>query len=108
MKKIGLGFAYLCIYTTPIQLGFIAWQIFIITFSEYSILSMSTKDFLVDNIRLLHDWIYSWFWNDLLDFVYQFPALMLVEFFWAESSNTDDAVKKSVALRNVEHLVTQG
>ena len=77
MKKLGLGFAYLCIYTTPIQLGFIAWQIFIITSSEYSILSMSTKDFLVDNIRLLHDWIYSWFWNDLLDFVYQFPALIV-------------------------------
>ena len=42
-----------------------------------SILDMSTKDFLVDNIRFLHDWIYSWFWNDFLDFVYQFPALIV-------------------------------
>ena len=77
MKKLGLVFAYLCIYTTPIQLGFITWQIFIITSSEYSILSMSTKDFLVDNIRFLHDWIYSWFWNVFLVFLYQFPALIV-------------------------------
>ena len=78
MKKLGLGFAYLCIYTTPIQLGFIAWQIFIITSSEYSILSMSTKDFLVDNIRFLHDWIYSWFWNDFLNFIWALPAAIMV------------------------------
>ena len=77
MQKIGLGFAYLCIYTTPIQLGFIVWQIFIITSSEPSILSMSTKDFLVDNIRFLHDWIYSWLWNAFLDLVYQFHALIV-------------------------------
>jgi len=77
IKKIGVGFAYFCIYTTPIQLGIIGWQIFIITSSEYSILTMSTKDFLVENIRFLHDWIYSLFWNHLLDFVYQFPALIV-------------------------------
>ena len=72
MRQIGLGFAYLCIYTTPIQIGIIIWQLIIIFTSDYTFLSMSTKEFLVDNLKFLHDWVYSWFWNALLDFLYQF------------------------------------
>ena len=77
MRSLGLGFAYLCIYTTPIQVGFIVWQLFIIFTTDYTFLSMSTKEFLVDNLKFLHDWIYSWFWNDFLDFFYQFPAVVM-------------------------------
>jgi len=77
MKSLGLGLAYLCIYSTPIQVGFIVWQLFIIFTTDYSFLSMSTKEFLVDNLKFLHDWIYSWFWNDFLDFFYQFPAVVM-------------------------------
>ena len=77
MKQIGLGFAYLCIYTTPIQIGFILWQLIIIYTSDYTFLSLSTKEFLVDNLKFLHDWIYSWFWYALLDFFYQFPAVIM-------------------------------
>ncbi len=77
MRSLGLGFAYLCIYTTPIQVGFIIWQLFIIFTTDYTFFNMSTKEFLVDNLKFLHDWIYSWFWNDLLDFFYQFPAVVM-------------------------------
>ena len=77
MRTLGLGFAYLCIYTTPIQVGFIIWQLFIIFTSDYTFLNMSTKEFLIDNLKFLHDWVYSWFWNDLLDFFYQFPAVIM-------------------------------
>jgi len=77
MRSLGLGFAYLCIYTTPIQVGFIIWQLFIIFTTDYTLFNMSTKEFLVDNLKLLHDWVYSWFWNALLDFFYQFPAVMM-------------------------------
>ena len=77
MRKLGLGFAYLCIYTTPIQIGIIIWQLIIIFTSDYTFLSMSTKEFLVDNLKFLHDWIYSWFWNAFLDFFYQFPAVIM-------------------------------
>ena len=77
MRILGFGFAYLCIYTTPIQVGFIVWQLFIIFTTDYTFLSMSTKEFLVDNLKFLHDWIYSWFWNDFLDFFYQFPAVVM-------------------------------
>ena len=43
MRQLGLGFAYFCIYTTPIQLGFILWQLIIILTSDYTFLSLSTK-----------------------------------------------------------------
>lgn len=67
MRNLGLGFAYLLIYTTPIQIGILIWQLAIILTTEYTLLGMSTKDFLIDNLKFLHDWIYSWFWNELLD-----------------------------------------
>ena len=78
MRSLGLGFAYLCIYTTPIQVGFIIWQLFIIFTTDYTFLDMSTKEFLVDNLKFLHDWIYSWFWNAYLDFWWQFPAFIML------------------------------
>ena len=41
-------------------------------------LLLSTKIFLVEKLKFLHDWVYSWFWNDFLDFWYKFPALIMV------------------------------
>src|SRR6056300_120280 len=77
MNKAGLYFAYILIYTSPIQLGFILWQLWIVFTSDYTFFGLSTKEFLVDNLKFLHDWVYSWFWNALLDFFYQFPALVM-------------------------------
>ena len=77
MRSLGLGFGYLFIYTTPIQVGFIIWQLFIVFTTDYTFFNMSTKEFLVDNLKFLHDWIYSWFWNAFLDFFYQFPAVVM-------------------------------
>ena len=77
MNKVGLYFAYILIYTSPIQVGFILWQLWIVFTSDYTFFGLSTKEFLVDNLKFLHDWVYSWFWNALLDFFYQFPALVM-------------------------------
>ncbi|MBL6693866.1 MAG: hypothetical protein O3C54_03695 [Proteobacteria bacterium] len=77
MNKAGLYFAYILIYTSPIQAGFILWQLWIVLTSDYTFFGLSTKEFLVDNLKFLHDWIYSWFWNALLDFFYQFPAVVM-------------------------------
>jgi len=77
MNKAGLYFAYILIYTSPIQVGFILWQLWIVLTSDYTFFGLSTKEFLVDNLKFLHNWIYSWFWNALLDFFYQFPAVVM-------------------------------
>tara|TARA_B100001769_G_C22018699_1_gene547438 strand:- start:196 stop:495 length:300 start_codon:yes stop_codon:yes gene_type:complete len=78
LRKFGIGFAYLCIYTTPIQAFFFVWMLIMIFQTEYGVFTLSTKIFLVEKLEFLHDWIYSWFWNDFLDFWYQFPALIMV------------------------------
>ena len=80
MRNFGIGFAYLCIYTTPIQIFFIGWILSMIIQTEYGIFTLSTKIFLVEKLKFLHDWVYSWFWNAWLDFWYQFPALIVAIF----------------------------
>jgi len=77
MRKFGLYFSYFLIYTTPIQAAFILWQLWIVFTTEYTFFGLSTKEFLLDNLKFLHDWVYSWFWNVALDFFYQFPALVM-------------------------------
>ena len=77
MKNLGIGFAYFCIYTTPIQIFFFCWMLIVIFQTDYGFMTLSTKVFLVENLKFLHDWIYSWFWNAFLDFFYQFPAVVM-------------------------------
>ncbi|MBQ82100.1 MAG: hypothetical protein CMD59_01035 [Gammaproteobacteria bacterium] len=72
------GLAYLLIYTTPIQIGFLIWILVIIFTSDFSLMSLSTNDFLSLKIPWLKDWIYSWFWNVWLNFWWGFPAFIMV------------------------------
>ena len=72
------GLAYLFIYTTPIQIGFLIWILVIIFTSDFSLMSLSTNDFLSLKIPWFKDWIYSWFWNVWLNFWWGFPAFIMV------------------------------
>jgi hypothetical protein len=63
MKTFVYGFAYLLIYTTPIQVLFLLWVAVLIATTDHSWLSLSTGIFLRDNIPFLYHWLYSWFWN---------------------------------------------
>ena len=77
MKKFCLFFAYFLIWTTPIQLAFLFWILWVVLSSDYTILSLSMANFLEIHLSWLKDWVYSWFWNDWLDFWWAFPALIL-------------------------------
>jgi len=77
VNSLLIGLAYILIYTTPIQLAFLAWILWVIFSSDYTFLSLSTNIFLADNLPWLREWIYSWFWNLWLDFWWSFPALIL-------------------------------
>ena len=46
------GFAYLLIYTTPIQIGFLIWILVIIFTSDFSLMSLSTNDFFISEDSL--------------------------------------------------------
>ena len=77
MKTFVYGFAYLLIYTTPIQVLFLLWVAGLIVITDHSWLSLSIGVFLRDNIPFLYHWLYSWFWNAWLDFWWGFPALIM-------------------------------
>ncbi|MAV84103.1 MAG: hypothetical protein ACJ0F8_00115 [Gammaproteobacteria bacterium] len=83
MKSLGIGLAYLMIYTSPIQVFLILWGLWIVLTSDYTFLGLSSKDFLYDNLLILHDFAYSLFWGSeiwhaFLNFWYQFPMVIMV------------------------------
>jgi len=78
MKSVAIGFAYLCIYSTPIQCFLVGWIVKTIYSGNYSVFKFSTKEFFTSEWLAFHDWIYSWFWNAYLDFWWQFPALIMI------------------------------
>ncbi len=78
MRPLLLGFAYLLVYTTPIQLGLLLWVLWVILVTDYTILSLTGHLFLQENLLFLYDWLYSWLWNAYLNFWYAFPAVFPV------------------------------
>lgn len=77
MRSFLIGFALFLIWTTPISIAFNGWILWEVITSEHTAMSLTMHIFLTENLNFFHVWIYSWFWNDLLDFFYVFPAIVL-------------------------------
>ena len=79
MKKFLMGLAYLCIYTTPIQIGFLFWIVWIIFSTEYTLLSLSTDEFLTENLLILKEFVFKYLslLKPIYDFFWQFPAIIM-------------------------------
>ena len=79
MKKFLIFFAYLCIYTTPIQIGFLFWIAWIIFSTEYTLLSLSTDEFLTENLLILKEFVFKYLslLKPIYDFFWQFPAIIM-------------------------------
>ena len=80
MNKFLLVLAYFCIYTTPIQLGFLFWIAWIIFLTDYSILSLSTDDFLTDNLFIIKELVFKYLWplKPIYQFIWQIPAIIWI------------------------------
>ena len=79
MNKALLYLAYFLIWTTPVQLLLLVWIYSYVLSVNYSFLSFSTSDFMdLTFLRIVKAWMYSWFWNDFLDFVWGLPAAIMV------------------------------
>ena len=80
MKKFLMGIAYLCIYTTPIQIGFLFWIAWIIFSTEYTLLSLSTDEFLTENLLILKEFVFKYLslLKPIYDFFWQFPAIIMI------------------------------
>ena len=71
--------AYFCIATTPIQIIIVLWGIQIVFSSDYGIFTLSNIEFINNYFILLLpivDWLYSWFWNIWLNFVFSLPLIL--------------------------------
>ena len=71
--------AYICLWTTPLQVACVLWGIGIVTVTDYSILSLSNIEFITNYLGFLLfivEWLYTWFWNALLDWVFSLPAIL--------------------------------
>ena len=79
MKKFLMGIAYLCIYTTPIQIGFLFWIAWIIFSTEYTLLSLSTDEFLTENLLILKEFVFKYLslLKPIYEFFWQFPAIII-------------------------------
>ena len=71
--------AYLCIWTTPIQVALAFWGIYIILVSDYSLFSLSNLEFITNQLGFLLpviDWMYTWMPKPMLDWVLAIPIIL--------------------------------
>ena len=71
--------AYLCIWSSPIQISLVFWGIYIVSISDYSLLSLSNLEFITNQIGFLLpviDWMYTWMSKPLLDWVLSIPIIL--------------------------------
>ena len=72
-------FAYVCIWTTPLQLAIVLWGLGIVTFTDYRILSLTNIEFIRNYAGFLIpivEWLYTWFWNAFLDWLFSLPIII--------------------------------
>ena len=71
--------AYFCIATTPIQILIVLWGIQVVLTSDYGVMSLSQIEFINNYLGFLLpivEWLYSWFWNVWLDFIFSLPLII--------------------------------
>jgi len=79
MIKLLKGFAYLCIWSTPFQIAFIIWGLWIVSTSNYTVISLTNFEFFKNYLTFIlaiFNWLYGWFWNSLIDFVLSLPMVI--------------------------------
>ena len=107
-------FAYLCIWTTPLQVAIVIWGIVIAATTDYGILSLIGLEFFTHYLQffmVIIDWLYTWFWNPYLDFILALPIIFSTGFkavfstwlgFWILEKIRGDAPRSGVELREAK------
>lgn len=77
MKTFLTGFAYFLLWTTPIQIAFFGWIMWDVITTDETVLSFTGHEFFNAHLRFIHTWLYSWFWNAFLDFIWALPIAII-------------------------------
>ena len=104
MNKFLLVLAYFCIYTTPIQLGFLFWIAWIIFSTDYNILSLSTDEFLTENLFIIKELVFKFLspLKPIYQFIWQIPAIIWIVIKTTISTWLGFYLLKVVKKRNIE------
>ncbi len=75
-------FGYYLLVTSTLELLFLFWILGYIAVSDWSLWNLTTVDFWREQLSVVYfikEWVYSFVWNDLLDFFWVFlPAVVFV------------------------------
>ena len=80
MVSIYRSIALLCIWTTPFQVFFILWGIWIVIDTENTFYDLTVLEFISQKLEFLIiviAWLYTWFWPSYLDFMLSLPLLLV-------------------------------
>jgi hypothetical protein len=75
-----IGYLLLCV--SSLELLILFWIFVYIAISDWSLWSLSFDAFWRDQLSAIYfikEWLYSWFWNDFLNFFFVFlPAVVFI------------------------------
>jgi hypothetical protein len=81
MRAFLLGFAYFLFFTTPFQVGFLLWGLWLVATTDYSFISLTVHVFFHEYLTFflfVFEWLLTWFWNDFLYFIFGLPMIFIV------------------------------
>ena len=75
-------FGYFLLGASSVELLILFWVLVYIAISDWSLWSLSFDDFWREQLSAIYfikEWLYSWFWNDLLNLFFVFlPAVVFL------------------------------
>jgi hypothetical protein len=84
VKGLLLGIAYVCIWSTPIQVGFVLWALGVVFTTDATLLSLSNDAFLREYVPFFHAFLkpfsYAVFPDPFADFIWSLPVALHASF----------------------------
>ena len=81
-KNILRFLAILMLVISTIESALIVWVLVYVWNSDWTLWSLSFNDFWKEQLTFIYfikEWLYTWFWNDFLNFLFAFlPALVFL------------------------------
>jgi hypothetical protein len=75
-------FGYFMIFVSTLELLILFWVLIVIAISDWTLWGLSFDDFWREQLSAIYfikEWVYSWFWNDILNvFLVFLPAVVFL------------------------------
>jgi hypothetical protein len=75
---------YFLLFISALELLLLIWVLIFIGLSDWTLWGLSFNDFWKEQLSAIYPiklWLYSWLWNDLLDFFWELlPAIVFLTF----------------------------